>query len=196
MILLENAGCADAISIVEAILSEAPDAKRRLLDKFGPGLNCLIGRHCWERAEQFYAAVADATIDAVRSEETSTDEDLPRLIRAIFRRLLPAYKEDLSAYRARVFDEIARIHPKVISEISQELRQFNLIQLRALIRLYKHRDSIPTICSSLGLSRDEFDEIRKAALQISRRTFEGLGAPRRLPSRTFSTELKTRGVAG
>jgi len=107
VIPLENTVSADSTSIVYAIVKDAPNAKKRLLTKYGSALSLLIERHCGERAEQFHAAVADATIDAVLRREISADEALLKLIQATLRRLLPGYAEDQASPGARVLDGIA-----------------------------------------------------------------------------------------
>lgn len=194
MIPLENTVSADPI--VYAIVRGASDAKSRLLEKFGAGLLFLSERHCGEKAEQFHAAVADATIDAVLRGEISSDEALPKLIQATFRRLLPDYEEDQASREARVLDEIGRTHSKQINEVREELRIFRPLQLKALARFYFTRDSIADICSDLGLSQNHFANTRKAVRQIVWVALED-SALQRKQSRVFMTEFTTsRQVAG
>ncbi len=190
MIPFENPECEFSASIVAAIIGGVPDAKRRLLHKYGTGLWFLIRRHCRARAEEFFTSVTNATIDAVVRHQIAADEDLLKLIQSNFRRLLPAYEEDLAAQRAQVFDEIVRAHPTVTNEIVQELKMFHPLQLQALIRFYVNGESMAGICADLGLSQSQISDTRKMTSQIVRSALEGSH-----PLRLFRTEHKARQVA-
>jgi hypothetical protein len=193
VIPLENTVSADSPSIVYAIVKGAPNAKSRLLAKYGSALSFLIGRHCWEKAEQFHAAVADATIDSVLRGVISADDALPKLIQATFRRLLPDYAEDASR-GARVLDGIARTHSREINAVREDLRIFTPLQLQALAR-YVKGDSIAVICSDLGLLQVQFSDTRKVARQIARFVLEDSDVLRK-PSRLVTTEFTMQKVAG
>ncbi len=191
MIPLENTVSADSPSIVYAIVRGAPNAKSRLLAKYGSALSFLIERHCWEKAEQFHAAVAGATIDAILRGDISADDALPKLIQSTFRRLLPDYAEDQAS---RVLDGIAKTHSKEINAVREDLRIFTPLQLQALAR-YVKGESIAVICSDLGLLQVQFSDTRKVARQIARFVLEDSGVPRK-QSRFVTTEFTMQKVAG
>jgi len=193
VIPLENTVSADSPSIVYAIVRGAPNAKSRLLAKYGSALSFLIERHCWEKAEQFHAAVAGATIDAVLRGDISADDALPKLIQSTFRRLLPDYAEDQASRRARV-DGMARTHSKEINAVREDLKIFTPLQLQALAR-YVKGESIAVICSDLGLLQVQFSDTRKVARQIARFVLEDSGVPRK-QSRFVTTEFTMQKVAG
>jgi len=195
VVSFQNSSFSNPTSIVEAIINGSPNAHSRLLEQYGSRLLFLIRRHCYERAEQFSAAVFSEAMEAVLNREIATDSELPKLIRSIFRRLLPTYEEHLSARRAQVLDEIGRTHSGEVNQICEALGILRPMQLRALNRYYEHGESVSSICFNLGFSEAEFSDTIKVAWQIVLFALQD-SQPRKRPFTVLKTTFNSRAVAG
>jgi hypothetical protein len=156
------------VSVIEAMARRNSDSLNIFCRKYESGLRYLIRRYRLHNADEFFNAVAKASVEAVLKGEISRDDDLPALIYCNFHRILLNLAETSPAQNGGVFDQSPPQTTSVASDLELRLNRFKPWQREALFRFYGQQESAFSVCRDLDLTPGQIEFTCKAAKQAAR----------------------------